>query len=222
MRAAPFLALAGLLLLSACSGGDGDTAGMTGVWETTASFRADTVVAATNYRVKADYDVTFTFDVTHDDGLVWGTVTAVFDGFLIAREAGRPADTLRFDGNPVLVDQVFGTLIGEDAELDVPFTETYEDDLWTFKKVAGRLDLVGEVVNKWGFARLNAEPDSEPFEYVIRMAQRPLVVQRLTRESEAGATPPAPSPQASARVLAVVEGDSQAASLRSITAPRTR
>ncbi len=182
------VALAGLFALTACDSAvtvDGqdldDTDRVTGVWLGTSHFVADTVIADYNYRVKADYVVDFRFDVLHDDGLAWGTVTATFDGTLIAREAGRPADTLAMNGSQTLVSDVFGTYIRPEMELDVPFGP-YTEDLWTFDKVASRMDLHGLIEHTWRFPRFNvAQPDT--FDYVLPMIDAPMTIARQGNET---------------------------------------
>ena len=188
------VALGAFLVLAACDsamtvGGvqlDDDDR-VTGVWEGTSEFRLDTVLAAHNYRLKAEYDVHFRFDVLHDDGLAWGTVTASLDGYLIAREAGTLADTFRFDPSQTIVSDAFGTYIRPELELDVPWGP-YTEDLWTFDKVAGRLDLQGGIVHVWRFAERNvAEPDT--FDYELPMHTTLLSVAR-----QGGQTPNVPEP----------------------------
>jgi|GEM_PF-2986395 len=157
--------LGGVLALAACdSAPEGDSERVAGVWEGTIDFRADTVLADANYRIEADYDVAVRFDLVHDDGLTWGTVSAAFDGYLIAREAGMPADTFRFDPSVPMVDAAFGTFIRPELEIDVPWGP-YDEDLWTFDKVASRLDLQNTVYNLWVFPLRNvANPDTLRYE----------------------------------------------------------
>lgn len=182
------VALAGLFALAACDSTvtvDGqeleDTDRVTGVWTGTSHFVADTVLVDYNYRLKADYVVDFRFDVLHDDGLAWGIVTATFDGTLIAREAGQLADTLRMDGFQTIVSNAYGTYLRPELELDVPFGP-YTEDLWTFDKVAGRMDLQGVIEHKWLFPRRNvAQPDT--FEYVLPMIDAPMTVERQDNET---------------------------------------
>lgn len=172
--------LAGVFALAACDAApEGDSERVSGVWETTIPFRADTVLADENYRIQADYDVDVRFDLVHDDGLTWGTVTAAFDGYLIAREAGMPADTFRFNPATPMVDAAFGTFIRPELEIDVPWGP-YDEDLWTFEKVASRLDLTNTVYNLWRFPLRNT---SEPgdFDFQLGMADADI---RFSRTSD--------------------------------------
>lgn len=160
--------LAGVFALAACDAApESDSERVSGVWEGTLAFRADTVLAGENYRIKADYDVDIRFDLVHDDGLTWGTVTAAFDGYLIAREAGMPADTFRFNPATPMVDAAFGTFIRPELEIDVPWGP-YDEDLWTFDKVASRLDLQNTVYNLWSFPLRNATEPGD-FEFQLGM-----------------------------------------------------
>lgn len=132
------LALAALLLctavLAACDIAGDD--GTTGRWVGTAEFTADTILAAHNVRIIADYETEFTFRLTDDDGLVTGQLTARTSGYRVVREAGQPSDTLWFDASAPVVHEVFGTFLDPTLEVDVP-DGPYEDDLWTFE-VSGR------------------------------------------------------------------------------------
>lgn len=176
--------LAGALVLGACDATGSDADRVTGVWEGTIPFRVDTVLAEHNYRLKGDYDVRVRFDLLHDDGLVWGTVTAAFDGFLIAREAGRQADTLRFSPAQTLVSRAYGTWIRPELEIDVPWGP-YSPDLWTFNKVGNRLDLQGKVEHMWSFPVLNT-PEPGPFTFTLPMSARS---QRFTRTGDTPVIP---------------------------------
>lgn len=177
------VALSGVLALAACDStttiGDvqvDDTERVSGVWEGTAQFLVDTVLVDENYRLKGTYDVNLRFDVLHDDGLAWGTVTANLDGFMIARESGLLADTFRFDASQQIVDEAYGTFLRPELELDVPWGP-YEEDLWTFDKTAGRMDLQGVIQHTWRFVRTNvAEPDT--FEFVLPMSTAGLQIRR--------------------------------------------
>lgn len=161
--------LVGAFGLAACdSAPEGDSERVGGVWETTIPFRVDTVLADENYRIQADYDVDVRFDLVHDDGLTWGTVSAAFDGYLIAREAGMPADTFRFNPATRMVDAAFGTFVRPELEIDVPWGP-YDQDLWTFDKVASRLDLQNTVYNLWSFPLRNVSEPGE-FEFQLGMS----------------------------------------------------
>lgn len=178
----------GVVALAACDASsddvtDGldDTDRVSGVWEATVPFSVDTVLAEHNYRIKADYDVHVRFDVLHDDGLAWGTVTAAFDGTLIAREAGTLADTFRLDpAQTEIVTDAYGTYIRPTLELDVPFGP-YTEDLWTFEKVASRLDLQNRIVHTWRFVQRNVA-EADTFEYELPMAPTTLSVSRVSGE----------------------------------------
>lgn len=224
----PFaVALVGLLALAACDStvtvGDlqlDDSDRVTGVWEGTSEFRLDTVLAEHNYRLKADYDVHFRFDVLHDDGLAWGTVTATLDGTVIAREAGTVADTFYLDpAETVIVSQAFGTYIRPELEFDVPFGP-YDEDLWTFDKVAGRLDLQSTIVHQWRFVQQNvAQPDT--FAYDLPMFTPVLTASRQDGETPNVTEPTVPtqipgSPTPGDRPLLAVQGRRHQAFLRAM------
>lgn len=186
-RLLPLLVL--VVALAACDNA-ADTSGLADVWEGTARFRADTVLAAQNYRVTADYDVDFRFTVTQEDGLAWGTVEAAFSGMLVAREAGRPADTLRFErATTTMSHDAFGTFIRPTLELDVPLGP-YEDDLWTFTVVGGRGTTGGQLKHTWTFTRLRAGASPVPFDFTIASRPAPFQVRRT-------GTAPAQTPEGS-------------------------
>ena len=118
MRAFALVAFAATFLLVGCDlGGSNDA--VSGYWEGTSNFKADTVLADQNVRIKADYTMTFAFDLTLDDGLVVGDIKARREGQLIFREAGFEADTLRFNDQFVIADhEVRGTFIEPELEVD--------------------------------------------------------------------------------------------------------
>ena len=148
------LALAGLLVLSACDTGAGND-DITGTWSTTVAFQADTLLTDENYRIVADYEATYTFELLNDDGLIYGRITSALDGVLTAREAGREPEVYAFDpATDSVSDYVFGTYDSPELEVDVPWGQ-YEDNLWTFNKVGGRAELAGTVVHQWKFDKLN-------------------------------------------------------------------
>jgi hypothetical protein len=128
------LVLAAATALAACDFAGGD--GVSGRWSGAAEFEADTLLPEYNLRIQAEYETTFTFRLTDDEGLVTGQVEARTTGYRIVHEAGRPADTLRFDDTAPVVNDVFGTFVDPTLEVDVP-DGPYEDDLWTFE-VTGR------------------------------------------------------------------------------------
>lgn len=140
---APHRLLACLLLaacasLTACDFAAGD--GVSGRWSGQAEFVADTILAEHNVRIRAEYETTFTFRLVDDEGLITGQVEARTAGYRIVQEAGQPADTLRFDGEGPLVNEVFGTFIDPTLEMDVP-EGPYEANLWTFEVTGRRADL---------------------------------------------------------------------------------
>jgi hypothetical protein len=131
-------ALVGALALSACD--SAGTSPVSGVWEGTAHFEADTLLPAHNARVTADFDMTFRFELVEDDGLVSGQITGTATGTRIVREAGGTADTTHFDGSAPLVHNAYGTYLEPTLEVDVP-DGPYEEDLWTFEVSGGRAQL---------------------------------------------------------------------------------
>ena len=210
--------LGGVLALAACdSAPEGDSERVSGVWEGTLAFRADTVLADENYRIQADYDVDVRFDLVHDDGLAWGVVSAAFDGYLIAREAGMPADTFRFDPSTPMVDAAFGTFVRPELEIDVPWGP-YDEDLWTFDKVGSRLDLENTVYNLWTFPLRNV---ADPGEFEFQLAMDDDGDVRFSRTSDDPVLPDSmlagigalPEPR---RELMVVEGTRRRAVLEAV------
>lgn len=135
-RSALALLLAATLGLAACDAINSSD-DITGVWTGSSSFEADTVIAESNLRVFADYGIDFQFALNQDDGLVDGSVTASWNGFLIFKEAGQPADTINFSAtHQNITHEAFGTFIDPVLEVDVP-DGPYEENLWTFE-VSGR------------------------------------------------------------------------------------
>jgi NAD(P)-dependent dehydrogenase (short-subunit alcohol dehydrogenase family) len=106
-------------VLSACDFGGAD--GVSGRWVGTAAFEADTILAAHNAHVVADYETEFTFVLTDDEGLITGQLAARTTGYRIVREAGQPADTLRFDDATPVVHDVFGTYLDPVLEVDLDY-----------------------------------------------------------------------------------------------------
>ena len=158
------LALAGLLALSACDSGAGSD-DITGSWSTTVGFQADTVLSDQNYRVLADYEATYTFELLNDDGLIYGRLTSSLAGTMTGREAGREAVLYEFDPQQTVSDYVFGTYDDPTLELDVPWGE-YQDNLWTFDKVGGRAELKGSIVHEWEFETFHTLSPG-PFRFTI-------------------------------------------------------
>lgn len=152
-------------VLSACDFGGAD--GVSGRWVGTAAFEADTILAAHNAHVVADYETEFTFVLTDDEGLITGLLTAHTTGLLIVREAGQPADTLRFDDATPVVHDVFGTYLDPVLEVDVP-GGPYEEGLWTFD-VSGRRARSDNFLVHLHQIPLRSTGDS--FEFSIRSAE---------------------------------------------------
>ena len=123
------------LFTSACDFA-GNTTGATGSWVGVAEFQVDTILAAYNVRIVADYQTTFSFDLTDDQGLITGQISAASAGSRTVTEAGYAPETITFDELPAQVNQVFGTYIDPELEVDVP-DGPYEANLWTFD-VTGR------------------------------------------------------------------------------------
>lgn len=124
-------------LFTGCDNATAD--GLTGVWAGTANFEVDSILADQNMRIQADYQTSFTFSLTDDDGLISGSVVADFAGMRITQEAGNSADTLNYDGT-VFDNELFGTYVDPELELDVP-GGPYEENLWTFNVVGSRAEL---------------------------------------------------------------------------------
>jgi len=135
---AGFCFLFGALTLAACDSVNTDD--LSGIWIGTASFAADSILADQNLRIQADYEATFTFRITDDQGLITGTVEAAFDGQRVTTEAGQPSQTLTFDPNSPFINDVFGTYIDPVLEMDVP-DGPYEANLWTFDVRGNSADL---------------------------------------------------------------------------------
>lgn len=138
-RLRALLTAAALTLPLAACDANGSSGAITGVWEGTAEFEADTILAAHNARVRAAYEMAFRFELVEDDGLVSGTITAMASGYRVTQEAGQPADTVRFEGGGPMVHQVYGTYLDPVLEVDVP-GGPYEADIWTFDVSGGRAE----------------------------------------------------------------------------------
>lgn len=167
----PRFALAALAATLALVGCDlaGSSDPITGYWEGTSEFEADSVLADENVRITAEYTMTFGFDLLHDSdaGLVdAGTVTARREGFLIFREAGFPADTLRFEGETVIPPyELRGTYIDPELEVDpVDENAPFEEDMWTFEVTGGSAETRDYIRNEWTFTRSNGAT----FEFAIK------------------------------------------------------
>jgi hypothetical protein len=78
-----------------------------------------------------------------------------------------------------MVDAAFGTFIRPELEIDVPWGP-YDEDLWTFEKVASRLDLTNTIYNLWSFPLRNATEPGE-FEFQLAMADADV---RFSRTSD--------------------------------------
>ena len=192
----PFaIALVGLCTLAACDSSatpDGggvaidDSEGITGVYETTVTFEADTLMPEWNHRIKSDYTVRHRFDVVHDDGLMWGYLRTYFDGTLIVREAGYLADTLRFNPDVAIQERMVGTFAWPEVELD-GFGLADEESIWNFDKVASQLRLNADVVHRWEFVYINN--DSTGFEFDIGTAEPDFTASRRDGEPVQGFDP---------------------------------
>ncbi|MDX1438892.1 MAG: hypothetical protein R3284_03215 [Rubricoccaceae bacterium] len=125
-------------LLAGCDSVTAD--GVTGTWIGTAEFQVDSILAEHNMRIMAEYETEFTFTIVDDGGLITGTVVADFSGMRIAQEAGQPADTLHFGDGVEFTNDLFGTYIDPELEMDVP-DGPYEANLWTFEIIGGRGEL---------------------------------------------------------------------------------
>ncbi len=178
--------------LAACDT-NGAAGPVAGVWEGTARFEIDTLLAEHNARVEAAYEMVFRFELDEDEGLVTGTVTATPSGYRSVREAGHPATTVNFDGSPPLVNDVFGTYLDPVLEVDVP-NGPYEEDLWTFDVGGSRAatDWVLVSVNEIGLA------DSTTFELALRTAET-FEMRRVERDAPDGAARPSPERASPAR-----------------------
>jgi hypothetical protein len=143
------------LALGACDFAGAD--GTTGRWVGAATFEADTILADHNAHVFAEYETEFTFRLTDDEGLVTGQLTSRTTGYRIVREAGQPADTLRFEDEAPLVHDVFGTYIDPTLEVDVP-GGPYEDGLWTFEVSGRRAETQQFLVHTLQIPLTNGDP----------------------------------------------------------------
>ena len=206
------LALAGLLVLSACDAGSGND-DITGTWSTTVAFQVDTLLSDENYRVVADYDATYTFELLNEDGLIYGRITSVLDGILTAREAGREPVVYTFDSGSAISDYVFGTYDSPELEVDVPWG-SYEDNLWTFNKVGGRAELNGKVVHQWTFDTFNA-PTPGSFNFTIDGDEKSVTtIRRSSSEAPVLDDPATIVPAARATVHASSNGDAALSGVR--------
>lgn len=180
-----FAALAAALLLTGCDlFGSSDP--ITGYWEGTAEFTADSVLASENVRITADYTMTFGFDFVHDSdaGLIdAGSVVARREGRLIFREAGFPADTLRFSGEVVIPPyELRGTYIDPELEVDpVDENAPYETDMWTFTVTGGSAETHDYIRNLWTFV----PSDGTPFEFGIN-SDETFRMRHTTRPDDGG------------------------------------
>ncbi|NNF58109.1 MAG: hypothetical protein HKN04_07685 [Rhodothermaceae bacterium] len=126
-------------LLAACDFA-GSPEGATGRWIGVAEFEADTILADHNVRFVATYQTTFTFNLADDEGLITGTLSAKTLGTRATTEAGQATETITFDDQPALINDVFGTFVDPELEIDVP-DGPYEANLWTFDVSGRRADL---------------------------------------------------------------------------------
>ena len=184
------LVLAGLLAVSACDSGAGRD-DITGTWSTTVAFQADTLLSDQNYRVVADYETTYTFELINEDGLVYGRITSALDGVMTAREAGGEPVVYTFDPAVNAVsDLVFGTYDSPELEIDVPWG-SYEDNLWTFNKVGGRAELNGAILHQWTFTQRNLMEPAD-FDFTVTGDERAVTtIRRSSTERPVLEDPPA-------------------------------
>ena len=158
-------ALAAFVALVTLAGCDlvGSSDPITGYWEGTAEFTTDSLLAAENVRITADYTMTFGFDLVHDAdaGLIdAGSVVARREGMLVFREAGFPADTFRFSNEVVIPPfELRGTYIDPILEVDpIPEDESpYEADMWTFTVVGSSAETNDFIRNLWTFIPSNGD-----------------------------------------------------------------
>ena len=170
-------ALAASFILVGCDGSGSDA--VSGYWEGSSEFKADTVLASQNVRIKADYSMTFGFDLQMDDGLVVGDITARREGWLIFREAGFEADTIRFSQDLIIADhEVRGTFLEPDLEVDpVDPNAPYEPDMWTFDVAGSTAETFEFIRNQWTFT--NSFGLDFPFliesdeTFIMRLKDRP-------------------------------------------------
>ena len=164
------------LLLTGCDLFNSEDS-VSGYWEGVSEFRVDTVLAAQNARITADYRMHFAFDLVHDDGLITGRVRSTREGYIVYREAGYPADTLRFSANLVTDDhEARGTFVEPDLEFDVP-DGPYEEDMWTFDVTGSRAETENYIRHLWTFTR---KIDGETFDFGIRSKEK----FKMTRKSK--------------------------------------
>jgi len=158
------LALVGLISLSACDSGSGSD-DITGTWSTTINYTADTLLANQNYRIVADYSTTYTFELLNEDGLIYGRITSSVDGTMTGREAGSEPLVITMDPTESTTDYLFGTYDDPNLEMDV-LSDAYAENLWTFEKIGGRAELLGQVVHQWEFVtQFTSSPG--PFSFTV-------------------------------------------------------
>ncbi|MEM1056471.1 MAG: hypothetical protein AAGI52_13190 [Bacteroidota bacterium] len=176
-------ALAATLVLVGCDlAGSNDA--VSGYWEGTSEFVVDTLITGpANVNVKSEYTMTFSFDLSMDDGLVSGDVVARREGFLILREAvpgGVVSDTFRFNQEVAIPElDLTGTFLEPELEVD-PVIEPspYEADMWTFEVVGSRAETSDFIRNEWTFTNIQGE------EYQVPIRSRETFVMRLTDPPE--------------------------------------
>ncbi|HYE97132.1 MAG TPA: hypothetical protein VD962_13070 [Rubricoccaceae bacterium] len=132
-----------------------------GVWTGTATFSTDTVFAESNTRVRADYQSTFTFDLTYDDRLVSGTITETINGSFEYTQAGSSPQTYPLDG-ATRTFEVYGTYLDPVLELDVP-DGPYEEGLWDFEVQGRRAESDHHIVYNFTLPL----PDSTTMEFAL-------------------------------------------------------
>ena len=200
------LALAGLISLSACDSGSGSD-DITGTWSTTINYTADTLLAAQNYRIVADYATTYTFELLNEDGLIYGRITSSVDGTITGREAGGDPVVITMNPAESVTDYLFGTYDDPALELDV-LSDAYAENLWTFEKVGGRAELAGQVVHTWTFSTVYT---SQPGEFSFNIYGDQGNTTTIRRDSrDAPSLPPAASVVAAPTSLVHSYGDGSA------------
>ncbi len=185
------VALATVLLLSGCDLFGASDDSVSGYWEGTASFSADTILVAQNFRLKGDYEFTFAFDLTLDDGLVEGQVREFRQGEIQFREAGFQGGVVTFEPGTVYRENFSGgTFVEPELELDVE-TEAYSDDLFTFEVIGSRADSDNYILHD---LRLTRQINGNEFNVTLR-SDEPLTIYRKDRPDVDETAPLAPEAQ---------------------------
>ncbi|MEO0557426.1 MAG: hypothetical protein AAF170_04500 [Bacteroidota bacterium] len=198
------LALVGLLSLSACDSGSGSD-DITGTWSTTIDYKADTLIAAQNFRVVADYTTTYTFELLNTDGLIYGRITSSVDGSITGQEAGTDPVVYDLTSAESTTDYLFGTYDDPSLELDVPWG-SYQENLWTFEKVGGRAELAGRVVHEWTFESLYTSQPGD-FSFIIAGDQQEkTTIRRSSQDAPVLADPASIVPESPSTIHSYGDG----------------